>query len=119
MTSWLDDHVEAIRAHGSADDEGSLWMLLLDDPYGSPVVTSVVDDAMEHMDAHLTRNIAMILTEVGANAVLLAVPRQSGRPYDVDRRLWADLQSMVRPPPEILDLVVVGDQAYWSARSVQ
>lgn len=94
-------------------DEGSLWLLFFDDPCGEPVVASAIDGGMAHLDEILP-NLLMIIDDVGAKAVLLAVPRRSGRPQPVDRRLWRELRT-VSVSPEILDLVVVGDHEHWSA----
>lgn len=116
MRTWLEERVEDVRERLTADDEGSLWMLLLEDPSGEPVIASAVDGAMAGMDSQLTRNLAMIITEVGAKAVLLAIPRRTGRPHPVDRQLWSDLRHLVGSSTELIDLVVVGDAAYWSAQ---
>jgi hypothetical protein len=116
MTAWLEDRLEEIRHGLTPSDEGALWMMLFDDPYGAPVIVSVVEDAMAQLEPQLTSNIALILAEVPAKAVLLVVPRRSGRPQDVDRQLWVDLSRLVGSSIELIDLVVVGEAESWCAR---
>ena len=116
MSSWRGERIAEIRGRLVANDEGALWLLFLDDPYGEPIFASAIDGAMAEMDAQLTRNVAAIINELGVKAVLLAVPRRDGRPLSVDRQLWSDLQILVDSSTELVDLLVVGRESFWSAR---
>jgi hypothetical protein len=117
MQSWLDQRVAELRARLTADDEGGLWLLLFDDPFGEPILAAAFDGAMWNMDAQLTRNLAMIIREVPAKSVLVAIPRSDGRPRAVDLHLWRELRPLVGAGTELADLVVVGPRSHWSARS--
>jgi len=115
MANWLDDRIYGLRGRLTPADEGSLWLLFLDGPRGEVILASAFADAMAHVDAQMTRNLVRILDHVPAVAVLLAVPRADGRPLPVDRQLWSDLEGHDAIP--LVDLVVVGETDYWSARS--
>ncbi len=117
MGSWLDKRVDEVRSLTTHADDGSLWIMLFEDPYGAPVVATTVDGAMAQLDDVLLRNIAWILGELSAKATLLFIPRADGRPRAVDRWLWPELQRRVHGTIELLDLVVVGPAGYWSARA--
>ena len=116
MTSWRDERIQEIRDRLVANDEGALWLFFLDDPYGAPILASAIDGAMAEMDAQLTRNVAMIVNQLAVKAVLLAIPRKNGTPQAADRKLWSDLQILLDSSTELVDLLVVGPDSYWSAR---
>lgn len=116
MTTWLDDRVRELRLRLDRRDEGSLWLLFLDGPSGAVVVASAVDGAMTGMDADLRNNLVSIVRDVRAAAVLLAVPRAEGRPQRADRALWRVMERGCASTTELVDLVVVGTDNYWSAR---
>ena len=115
MDLWLTARVAEVRRRLTPGDEGSLWILWLDAPQGEPLIAAAVDHATAELDAELLKNLAATIDEVGAAAVLLAVPRRLGVPDAVDRRLWSELHAQVHPSVEIVDLVVVGESRYWSA----
>lgn len=119
MSTWLDDRIQDMRAHLTPADEGSLWLLLLDKPLGAVVLACAVDDAMTHLDAGMASNLARIVREVPATAMLLVVPRADGRPRDVDRWLWRELQGLWPNSTDLVDLVVVGLGSYWSSRGLR
>lgn len=114
MPNWLDQRVCDLRVRLTPGEDGSLWLLFLDGPQGEVILASAFDDAMAHVDAQMTRNLVRILGHVPAVAVLLAVPRADGRPLPVDRQLWSDLEEV--DALSLVDLVVVGEAGYWSAR---
>jgi DNA repair protein RadC len=116
MTSWRDERIQEIRDRLVANDEGALWLLFLDDPYGPPILASAIDGAMAEMNAQLTRNVAVIVNQLAVKAVLLAIPRKNGTPQAADRKLWSDLQILLDSSTELVDLLVVGPDSYWSAR---
>jgi hypothetical protein len=116
MDLRLRETIDGIRERLQPNDEGSLWLLFFDEPLREPVVATAFDDAMAHVDTRLTRNIAQIIDGTGSDAALVAIPRHSGTPRPVDRRLWRDLRALRdRIQPRLLDLVVVGDSRHWSA----
>ncbi len=109
MPRWRDDRVQEIRQRLAPQDEGSLWIFYLEDPYGEALLASAVADAMAQMDRHMTENLAMIITSVAPKAVLLVVPRSDGKPLAVDSQLWRDLQDLLSgSTTELTDLLVVG-----------
>lgn len=114
MPSWLDDRLRDLRGQLTPRDEGSLWLLFLDEPRGEVLLASAFAGAMAQVDAQMTRSLVRIIGQVPAAAVLLAVPRTDGQPLAVDRRLWSDLERLDVLP--LVDLVVVGESDYWSAR---
>jgi hypothetical protein len=116
VQTWIDERVAEIRSLANHDDEGSLWIMLFDDPHGAPVMATTVDEAMAHLDELLLSNLAWILGELPAKAALLLIPRHDGRPRPADRRLWSELNARAHGSIELLDLVVVGRSGYWSAQ---
>jgi hypothetical protein len=117
VRTWIEDRVDEVRSLASHDDEGSLWIMLFEDPHGAPVMATTVDDAMAHLDEVLLHNLAWILGELPAKAALLLIPRNDGRPKPVDRWLWAELNARVHGPIELLDLAVVGRASHWSVQA--
>ncbi len=80
------------------------------------MLATAIDGAMAHMDRQMTHNLAKIIIEVPAKAVLLAIPRRSGQLQAGDRRLWSDLQRLVGSSTELVNLVVINDRGYRAAR---
>lgn len=116
MDCWLQGIADDVRARAQPRDEGSLWLVLFDDPGGAPVVSAAIEGAMDHMDDLMLRQLTKILTQVGAAEVLLVIPRRSGRPRRVDRTLWEQLTARIGSATDLLDLLVVGSRTSWSAR---
>lgn len=117
MGDWREDRAREIRTQLNPQDEGSLWVLFLDDPHGPPLLATPIEGAMDEMDGQLAGNLAMIINKVGSKAVLLAVPRRRGTPHKHDRQLWRDMQELLADSSiELLDLLVVGPRHTWSAR---
>lgn len=117
MGGWREQRGQEIRTQLNRRDEGSLWVLFLDDPHGAPLLATPIEGAMGQVDRHLAVNLAMLINKVGSKAVLLAVPRRRGTPAEPDRQLWRDLQELLASSPvELLDLLVVGTHHSWSAR---
>jgi hypothetical protein len=117
MRSWTDERVDELRRLATPGDEGSLWIMLFEDPHGAPVLATTIDDAMAHLDEVLLRNLAWLLGELPAKAALLLVPRHEAHPRPSDRILWPELQRRDHGTVELLDLLVVGSSRYWSAQS--
>jgi len=114
---WQDQRAREIRTQLDRGDEGSLWVLFLDDPHGTALLATPFEDAMDQVDRQLTASLATLIKEVGSKAVLLAVPRRRGIPQEPDRRLWREMQELLADwPIELLDLLVVGALHTWSAR---
>lgn len=117
MTEWLDEQVAGIRARLTPADEGALLVLFCSDPEGEVLVAVSIDDFTDNYSAELLDGLAAILNRLGVESVLLATARRSGRPSEVDVRLWREIAPLLDPPIELIDLVVVGDDTYWSART--
>jgi hypothetical protein len=115
--TWIDDRVDELRSLAGDDDEGSLWIMLFEDPHAAPVMATTVDDALAHLDAVLLGNLAWIIDELSAKAALFLIPRYDGWARPVDRQLWSELNARVHGPIELLDLIVVGPSSYWSAQT--
>jgi hypothetical protein len=116
MSNWLDRRVRDVRMRLTPQDKDSLWLLLLEDRRGEVLVASAITEAMLHLDRGMVRNIGRIIRMVPSPAVLLVVPRVDGLPRAVDKELWLELKSAQCADTELVDLVVVGDADYWSAR---
>lgn len=117
MPTSRDDRVLQIREHLTPADEGALWVAFSDDPYGEPVLTVAVADALVQMDSHMITNLATIIRQVDPKAVLLVVPRRAGEPLAEDRDLWTEItRTLDDTSIEVLDLLVVGQTEVWSAR---
>lgn len=117
MATWQEQRARQIQPHLSASDEGALWMQYFDDPYGEPLLSVAVADAMTQVDEQLARSVAMIIATVSPKAVLLVVPRGDGHPRPQDQVLWsAVLELLEGGATELLDLLVVGVRSAWSAR---
>ena len=116
MGGWREERAREIRTQLSRWDEGSLWVLFLDDPHGAPLLATPIEGAMDEIDRQLAVNLAMLINEVGSKAVLLAVPRRRGTPAEADRQLWQRMRQLLADSPvELLDLLVVGSRHTWSA----
>jgi hypothetical protein len=117
MTDWREERARDVRIQMGRRDEGSLWVLFLDDPHGAPLLAMPIAGAMDQLDDLLAVNLAMLINEVGSKAVLLAVPRRRGTPAAPDRQLWLHMQQLLAGSAvELIDLLVVGSRDTWSAR---
>jgi hypothetical protein len=116
MTEWLNEQVAGIRARLSPEDEGALWLLFCSDPEGDALLAVSFDDFIDNYDAELLNGLATVLNGIGVESVLLAAIRRKGRPSAVEVRLWREIKPLLDPSIELIDLVVVGDDTYWSAR---
>jgi hypothetical protein len=119
MSTWRDDRVREIRARLQPGDEGSLWMLLFDDPLGEPLAGTAISEAMENLDQAGTEHLASLLRRFEVRAALLAIVRRDGAPRPEDRRLWDGLDELLDGEPELIDLLVVGSRRTWSARDAE
>jgi hypothetical protein len=50
MRSWIDDRVDEVRSLTTRADDGSLWIMVFEDPYGDH------HDAMADLDEVMIRN---------------------------------------------------------------
>lgn len=80
----------------------------------TPQETACTDSA----DQFLAGYLEVMITDVAAPGVVVAVHRGDGRPSHADRQLWAMLSTRLEPASTLLlDLVIVGPSQVWSARS--
>lgn len=91
-----------------------LWTLFFSDSNGEPVLSSVIDGAMNEMDLDLMRRYAEVTAAVGAMAVLVAVIRRDGQPRREDLQLWRDLRVLLDSETQLLEFVVVGLTSDWA-----
>src|SRR4051812_8651392 len=106
--------VAELRTRITPADEGSIWALYLDADH-RPLLATAADDGLAQLDEQAIRTLAYVLGNVGADAVVVALPRSEGRPYDADRRLYRTLRALMVPDrTELLDLVVIGSACWWS-----
>jgi hypothetical protein len=115
MATWLCEHVSDVRTRLCPDDEGSLWLLFLDQLQGEAILATAFDGIVDPSNFQVTRGLRRIISEVPSPAVLLVVPRADGLPLAVDKELWIELTALPTPGTEFVDLVVVGAATYWSA----
>jgi hypothetical protein len=116
MSTWLSACVTDVRTRLTPEDEGSLWVLFLDHPRGDVLIATAFDQAMDSIDAEMTRNLQHLIWMIPAAAVLLVVPRREGLPCKADLDLWQRLRLSQCGDTTLIDLVVVGQADYWSAR---
>jgi DNA repair protein RadC len=120
MITGMDDALLAGFADGVRDRvgpnaEGTIWALFLDAQHRQLLATRV-EDGMAGLYTERLQSLAYLVGNVGAHAVVLAVPRRDGRPTSDDREFWRRLRVlMVCEPAELLDVLVVGDDTFWSA----
>lgn len=116
MSVWLDARVREVRRRLTSRDEGSLWLLFLDDPCGEVILAAALDGAMGSVDASMIRNLRQVIEGVPAPAVLLVVPRATARPLTAETALWRQLLASPPTNTELIDLLILGESDYWSVR---
>lgn len=114
MACWLDDRVCEVRSQLCSSDEGAVWTLFFEDPYGEPIIACAINDATAQMDGTLLRNLANMIDEGPWRASLIAIIRSCGTPRDEDYQLWKGLRAEIQTTT-LLDLLIVGECTYWSA----
>ena len=109
--------VEELRDRLGPDDEGSTWALYVDARDRALLAMPVDAAGRSRGGADRLAEVAYLLGNVGAHGVVVGVPRRTGEPTAADRELWRRLRVlMVCEPTELLDLLVIGDDGYWSAQ---
>jgi hypothetical protein len=104
-----------IRDRWSGRMDGDLMLVFLD-AAGEPLLTLDVDEGTRNLDELFLRYLTVLVTDLGLPAVIIGVPRAGGRPIRSDRRLWQELSArLVGAVTRLADLVVVGDDRWWSA----
>jgi len=116
MACWLDDRVCEVRSQLCSSDEGAVWALFFEDPYGEPIIACSIDDAMQQMDDALLRNLANMIDEGPWAACLIVVPRRSGAPLAADQQFWSRLRESSQTA-KLIGHVIVGESTYWPLRS--
>lgn len=97
--------------------DGDLMLVYLD-AAGVPLLTLDVDEGTRHLDELFLRYVVALVVDLRLPAVVVAVPRRTGRPTRSDRWLWRELQRRLagEERTQLVDLVVVGEDRWWSAR---
>jgi hypothetical protein len=112
-TNWYDEIAAEVRKLRGHDDDGTIWVLFLDDDR-RPHVSAVLPPAVEIGAAEFD-GLAKIVDEVDAPAVVIAVPRPDGEPRPDDWRVWEELRArLLVGRCELVDLVVVGEESWWA-----
>jgi hypothetical protein len=110
--------VAEIRDQVAPEAEGALWVLICRAGSGQPLLAMAVTDAVERLAPGELADLGRKLGQLQDVEVLLAVPRADAQPRLWDRRLWEQLDSVMRArSTPLLDLVVVGRRQHWSART--
>jgi DNA repair protein RadC len=75
-----------------------------------------LEEGTASVDEIFLRHLMMLIGDVDLPRVALVVSRSSGRPSRVDRLLWRELGIRLRGgTTRLLDMIVVGDESFWSA----
>jgi hypothetical protein len=110
---WYDEIAQGVRLQSSVEDEGATFVLFLDED-GRPMNGMALP--AEELGPLELDGLAEVLDGVDSPAVIVAVPRSDGQPRAEDWRLWEELRKrMAVARPELIDLVVVGEQSWWAA----
>jgi hypothetical protein len=106
------------RASSGGCVDGTIRLLFLRDGGRIGLVQTAQETAAtDTADQFLAGYLEVMITDVGAPAVVVAVHRADGRPTHADRQLWAMLSTRLEPTSTLLlDLVTVGTSHVWSAR---
>lgn len=106
------------RACGRDGVDGTIRLLFVRDGGRIGLVQTPQETvAMDSADQFLAGYLEVMITDVAAPAVVVAVQRSDGRPTHADRQLWTMLTARLEPTStQLLDLVTVGTSQAWSAR---
>ena len=77
-----------------------------------------ISEGTAHVDELFLQHVVMLTADVGVAGVTF-VDLTAGRPPTrVDRRLWRELSArLAGAPTALLDVIVVGEERWWSAAS--
>jgi hypothetical protein len=110
---------DEVRDHWTSGRDGDLMVVFLDLD-GLPLLTIDVDEGTHSVDELFLRHVTALVLDVRLPGVVLAVPRTAGRPTRVDRLLWHEMVARLSDgPTTLVDLLVVGEQRWWSAAGVR
>jgi hypothetical protein len=115
VATWLDERVREVRTRFAPDDEGSLWLLFLSSDRGEVMVAAAFDGPVDLSDYQMVRNLRRVINAVPSPAVLLVIPRADGLPVAADKELWSELTAPPKTGTDLVDLLIVGTETYWSA----
>jgi hypothetical protein len=101
-------------AHGP---DGSLTVVFVDDAE-SVILRVDIGEGTAYVDELFLRHLVMLTADVGVPGAAFVIRRSDAQPRRTDRRLWHELSTrLAESSTELLDLVVVGDDEWWSAAS--
>jgi hypothetical protein len=113
-TSWYDAIAADIRSNQSADDEGTLWVLFVEEDRRFAIGMAVgpeVDAGPDEYDG-----LTQIIDEIDPPGVVLAVTRDDGVPRAQDWRLWEQMRArLAAGRAALIDVIVVGHHSWWAA----
>jgi DNA repair protein RadC len=97
--------------------DGSLVAVFVG-PGDQVVLRVALNEGTTHVDELFLRHLVMLTADVGVPSVAFVISRRDGRPTRIDRLLWRELtRRLAASGTELLDVVVVGEESYWSATS--
>jgi hypothetical protein len=110
-----DEICAAAVDHRGDHAEGALLAVFLD-AHHTVLLTIGFEEATDHVDELFLRHVVAVITDIRVAAVVLAVLRTNGRPLRVDKVLWREVGARLdEAPTALLDVVVIGEHARWSA----
>jgi hypothetical protein len=85
---------------------------------GRAVLRVEIGEGTTNVDELFLRHLVMLTADVGVPGVRFVISRADGRPTRVDKLLWRELQQrLVDSTTRLLDVIVVGQTCWWSART--
>jgi hypothetical protein len=97
--------------------DGSLTAVFTD-VAGRVVLRVEIGEGTTNVDELFLRHLVMLTADVGVPGVRFVICRPDGRPTRIDKLLWRELQvRLADSTTQLLDVVVVGESSWWSAKT--
>jgi hypothetical protein len=110
-----DEICAAALEHHNGGAAGALLAVFLD-VRRTVLLTIGFDEGTQHVDELFLRHLVAVVTDIRVAGVAFVVVRANGRPTRVDKRLWHELSARLADTTTcLLDVIVAGDTARWSA----
>jgi len=110
---WYEALACAVRDRRGDGDEGTTWVLFVDDERKIFVGMAIEPDG-EIGQAEVD-GLAEVIRGLDPPAVVVAVTRDEGEPLAADWRLWEELRGRLAVSrTELIDVVVVGRHSWWA-----
>lgn len=109
--------MDDVIRRSAGQPEGSLTAVFVG-AAGRVVLQVDISEGTAYVDELFLRHVVMLICDVGVAGVQFVITRAAGRPTRVDRLLWRELSARLAvSDTTLLDVVVVGEQSWWSAAS--